>query len=279
MSITTVSKSHEGFYYCKTERGESLHSWISVRASSSLLVTAVVVGSSVCLLIFISLLLLWRYKKNKDQQRNINQTSVPNQSAESQPENSPLQSADSDQICDVVTEVNKRDKDGPLADVTYSEVTFKKNKKKMDKGQWSQVSLVVSPSRSQHFSSDSLSLSCEDQRNSAGWTVRRYTDRNTEDCSKQTGSTCRIVSLSTSDSGVYWCQSESGEKRHPLNITVHVNRLKSQSQYRRRQRNHLHPEYFIASPNRRVTAMLQSGLKLRTHGHEQSINKTNRTML
>ncbi|XDV19115.1 hypothetical protein PO909_024675, partial [Leuciscus waleckii] len=31
MNITTVSKSHEGFYYCKTERGQSLHSWISVR--------------------------------------------------------------------------------------------------------------------------------------------------------------------------------------------------------------------------------------------------------
>ncbi|KAL1272005.1 hypothetical protein QQF64_031021 [Cirrhinus molitorella] len=83
------------------------------------------------------------------------------------------------------------------------------------------VSLEVSPSRSQHFSSDSLSLSCEDQSNSAGWTVRRYTDRNTEDCSKQTGSRCRIVSLSSSDTGVYWCQSESGEKHHPLNITVH----------------------------------------------------------
>ncbi|XP_016104655.1 sialoadhesin-like [Sinocyclocheilus grahami] len=83
------------------------------------------------------------------------------------------------------------------------------------------VSLVVSPSRSQHFSSDSLSLSCEDQSNSTGWTVRRYTDRNTEDCSKLTGSTCRIDSLNTSDAGVYWCQSESGEKRHPLNITVH----------------------------------------------------------
>ncbi|XP_052458904.1 Fc receptor-like protein 5 [Carassius gibelio] len=83
------------------------------------------------------------------------------------------------------------------------------------------VSLVVRPSRSQHFSSDSLSLSCEDQTNSAGWTVRRYTDRNTEDCPKLTGSTCRLVSLSTSDSGVYWCQSESGEKHHPLNITVH----------------------------------------------------------
>ncbi|XP_073692832.1 cell adhesion molecule CEACAM5-like [Garra rufa] len=84
----------------------------------------------------------------------------------------------------------------------------------------SHISLVVSPSRSQHFSSESLSLSCEDQSNS-GWTVRRYTDRNTEDCSKQEGSTCRIVSLSTSDTGVYWCQSESGDKRHPLNITVH----------------------------------------------------------
>uniref|UniRef100_A0A8C1NUK2 Ig-like domain-containing protein n=1 Tax=Cyprinus carpio TaxID=7962 RepID=A0A8C1NUK2_CYPCA len=83
------------------------------------------------------------------------------------------------------------------------------------------VSLVVRPSRSQHFSSDSLSLSCEDQRNSAGWTVRRYTDRHTEECSKLSGSTCRLVSLSTSDAGVYWCQSESGEKSHRLKISVH----------------------------------------------------------
>ncbi|CAM4513120.1 unnamed protein product [Leuciscus chuanchicus] len=41
------------------------------------------------------------------------------------------------------------------------------------------VSLVINPSRSQHFSSDSLSLSCEDQSNSAGWTVRRYTEKKT----------------------------------------------------------------------------------------------------
>ncbi|XP_056318560.1 basement membrane-specific heparan sulfate proteoglycan core protein-like [Danio aesculapii] len=79
------------------------------------------------------------------------------------------------------------------------------------------VHLVLDPSRSQHFSSDSLSLSCD----SAGWTVRRYTHTNTQDCSAQTGSTCAIQSLSTSDTGVYWCESESGEKRHPLNITVH----------------------------------------------------------
>ncbi|XP_050960235.1 uncharacterized protein LOC127161533 isoform X2 [Labeo rohita] len=102
-------------------------------ASSSLLVTGVVVGLSVFLLIFISLVLLWRYKKNKDQQRNINQTSDPNQSAESQTENSPLQSG-SAHIYDVVTEMNKRDKDDPkpLADVTYSEVTVKKKKDKDD---------------------------------------------------------------------------------------------------------------------------------------------------
>ncbi|XDV19412.1 hypothetical protein PO909_024886, partial [Leuciscus waleckii] len=83
------------------------------------------------------------------------------------------------------------------------------------------VSLVINPSRSQHFSSDSLSLSCEDQSNSAGWTVRRYTDKDTQTCAKQTGSGCVMDSLSTSDTGVYWCESESGEKRHPRNITVH----------------------------------------------------------
>ncbi len=34
MNITTVSKSHEGFYSCKTERGQSPKSWISVRGES-----------------------------------------------------------------------------------------------------------------------------------------------------------------------------------------------------------------------------------------------------
>nr|XP_021327041.1 Fc receptor-like protein 5 [Danio rerio] len=82
------------------------------------------------------------------------------------------------------------------------------------------VSLVISPSRAQHFTSDSLSLSCEDKSNSAGWRVRRYTESWwMSNCSSQTGSTC-TVSLTTSDTGVYWCQSESGEKYNPVNITV-----------------------------------------------------------
>uniref|UniRef100_A0A8C1VHE3 Ig-like domain-containing protein n=1 Tax=Cyprinus carpio TaxID=7962 RepID=A0A8C1VHE3_CYPCA len=89
------------------------------------------------------------------------------------------------------------------------------------------VSLIVSPSRTQHFTSVSFSLSCEDQSNSTGWTVRRYSDSwGLKDCSSlrrgsQTGSTCTIRDTRTDDTGVYWCESESGEKHHPVNITVH----------------------------------------------------------
>ncbi|XP_048057833.1 low affinity immunoglobulin gamma Fc region receptor II-like isoform X1 [Megalobrama amblycephala] len=88
------------------------------------------------------------------------------------------------------------------------------------------VSLIISPSRTQHITDDSLSLSCEDQSNSDGWTVRRYRDsRGLEDCSSshwgsQTGSTCTMKFTTSSHTGVYWCQSESGEKYHPVNITV-----------------------------------------------------------
>ncbi|XP_073714004.1 leukocyte immunoglobulin-like receptor subfamily A member 3 [Misgurnus anguillicaudatus] len=87
------------------------------------------------------------------------------------------------------------------------------------------VSLIIRPNRSQHFSSESLSLSCEDHSNSPGWTVRRYTDK-LKPCSSsayqsEPESTCTIRYLDTSDTGVYWCQSESGEKLHPVNISVH----------------------------------------------------------
>ncbi|KAI5628668.1 Fc receptor-like protein 5, partial [Silurus asotus] len=87
------------------------------------------------------------------------------------------------------------------------------------------VSLIISPSRTQHFTHDSLSLSCEDQSNSTGWTVRRYTDsEGVLDCSQWgsvTGSTCEISFLFTSYTGVYWCESESGENSNPVNLTVH----------------------------------------------------------
>ncbi|XP_037391913.1 sialoadhesin-like, partial [Pygocentrus nattereri] len=84
------------------------------------------------------------------------------------------------------------------------------------------ASLIISPSRTQHFSAGSLSLSCEGQSDSTGWRVRRYTHSGeVSDCSSVTGSTCSIISLHTSLTGVYWCQSESGGGSDPLNITVH----------------------------------------------------------
>uniref|UniRef100_A0A672MJJ7 Ig-like domain-containing protein n=1 Tax=Sinocyclocheilus grahami TaxID=75366 RepID=A0A672MJJ7_SINGR len=93
------------------------------------------------------------------------------------------------------------------------------------------VSLIVSPSRTQHFTSASLSLSCEDQSNSTGWRVRRYTVRwGLENCSSlrrgsQTGSTCTISSSITSDTGVYWCELSYYSPVHPVtegdNLILH----------------------------------------------------------
>ncbi|KAL1278697.1 hypothetical protein QQF64_025370, partial [Cirrhinus molitorella] len=173
MIISNVSKSHEGFYYCKhPERGESPKSWISVTVSDS--------ESQISVLHTLSSVLA---------------------------------------VC-------------PYLLVTVVLIV----KCCRMRGVSSPVSLIISPSRTQHFTSASLSLSCEDQRNSDRWTdqsnsnrwtVRRYTDSGRlEDCSSsvwgsQTGSTCTISSTSTSDTGVYWCQSESGENSHPVNITVH----------------------------------------------------------
>ncbi|KAL7875672.1 hypothetical protein AOLI_G00106350 [Acnodon oligacanthus] len=90
---------------------------------------------------------------------------------------------------------------------------------------WITVSLMVSPSRAQHFITDSLSLSCEGQSDSTGWRVRRFThSKKVSDCSSGwgsvIGSTCNISSLSTFYTGVYWCESESGESSNPVNITV-----------------------------------------------------------
>ncbi|XP_046707391.1 hemicentin-1-like [Silurus meridionalis] len=89
-------------------------------------------------------------------------------------------------------------------------------------GESPSVSLIINPSRSQHFTAASLSLSCEDQRDSTGWTVRRYTHNETWfDCSSVSGSACYISSLSPLHTGVYWCESESGEHSDSVNITVH----------------------------------------------------------
>ncbi|XP_041959728.1 Fc receptor-like protein 5 isoform X3 [Alosa sapidissima] len=87
--------------------------------------------------------------------------------------------------------------------------------------------LRVSPNRTDFLQSQSLSLSCKGLGNLAEWTVRRYTSGELSDCpfNSRSGtwaeSTCNISSLDTYDSGVYWCQSTSGELSNAVNITVH----------------------------------------------------------
>uniref|UniRef100_A0A671UFQ1 Ig-like domain-containing protein n=1 Tax=Sparus aurata TaxID=8175 RepID=A0A671UFQ1_SPAAU len=87
----------------------------------------------------------------------------------------------------------------------------------------SSASLTVSPDRAQHFTSDSVSLSCEG--NSAEWRLMRFSTEDTYywlDCSTwrtMTGSTCIINTYRTSDA-VYWCESGSGEFSNAVNITV-----------------------------------------------------------
>ncbi|KAL4006919.1 KRAB domain-containing zinc finger protein [Sarotherodon galilaeus] len=82
----------------------------------------------------------------------------------------------------------------------------------------SAASLTVSPDRVQHFTSDSVSLTCEG--NFTEWRVRKFSeDGRLSDCRRMTGSTCNIYT-SKSDTAVYWCESGSGEFSSAVNITV-----------------------------------------------------------
>ncbi|XP_035849561.1 Fc receptor-like B [Sander lucioperca] len=87
-----------------------------------------------------------------------------------------------------------------------------------------QTSLTVSPSRSQMFRGESVSLSCEED-SSAGWTLRRNTDKETRtQCGGgwgiSAGSSCNISFMLTRHSGVYWCESREGATSNSINITV-----------------------------------------------------------
>ncbi|XP_015258042.1 PREDICTED: Fc receptor-like protein 5 [Cyprinodon variegatus] len=88
------------------------------------------------------------------------------------------------------------------------------------------AALTVSPSRSQFFKGDSVSLSCEENNSSAGWTVWRNTTRGTRtQCEdgwwRKEGSTCKTSSIREHDSGVYWCwSSREGAASSSIQLTV-----------------------------------------------------------
>uniref|UniRef100_A0AAX7T9U6 Ig-like domain-containing protein n=1 Tax=Astatotilapia calliptera TaxID=8154 RepID=A0AAX7T9U6_ASTCA len=88
------------------------------------------------------------------------------------------------------------------------------------------VSLSVSPNLQQFFTAASVSLTCEGQLGSDGWTVKRDTGSGTESCGaggrgfgRFNGSSCLFDEFEPI-SGVYWCKGEAGEKSEEVNITV-----------------------------------------------------------
>ncbi|XP_039678139.1 sialoadhesin-like isoform X3 [Perca fluviatilis] len=82
------------------------------------------------------------------------------------------------------------------------------------------VSVTISPSRSQHFEYEKLSVDCGD------WTAWRYTTNswNLSQCElgwgAKSSSSCEIGTAKATDSGVYWCQSRHGDSSNVVNITV-----------------------------------------------------------
>uniref|UniRef100_A0A672YFB7 Ig-like domain-containing protein n=1 Tax=Sphaeramia orbicularis TaxID=375764 RepID=A0A672YFB7_9TELE len=87
----------------------------------------------------------------------------------------------------------------------------------------SSVSLRVSPNRSQHFTSESISLSCE--TNSDKRRVRRFYENSYSDCdhySWRTSTSPCIISWTVYNGAVFWCESGSGEFSNAVNISTHA---------------------------------------------------------
>ncbi|XP_019207700.1 Fc receptor-like B, partial [Oreochromis niloticus] len=85
--------------------------------------------------------------------------------------------------------------------------------------------LTASPSSSQIFEGDFVSLSCEEDDSSAGWTLRRNTSKQQrtqcgDGWGKAAGASCNISYIQPWHSGVYWCESREGPISNMVNLTV-----------------------------------------------------------
>uniref|UniRef100_A0AAX7U0W4 Ig-like domain-containing protein n=1 Tax=Astatotilapia calliptera TaxID=8154 RepID=A0AAX7U0W4_ASTCA len=90
---------------------------------------------------------------------------------------------------------------------------------------WLLSRLTVSPSSSQFFKGDFVSLSCEEDDSSAGWTLRRNTSKQQrtqcgDEFGRLDGILCIINHIVLLDSGVYWCESREGPISNMVNLTV-----------------------------------------------------------
>ncbi|KAI4793776.1 hypothetical protein KUCAC02_032506, partial [Chaenocephalus aceratus] len=90
------------------------------------------------------------------------------------------------------------------------------------KGKNTESRLTVTPSSSQLFAGERVSLRCEDA--SEGWTVRRNTSREIrtecEDWGTPAGSSCNVSYMVPRESGEYWCESTEGSTSNTITITV-----------------------------------------------------------
>uniref|UniRef100_UPI000D2FA37C Fc receptor-like B n=1 Tax=Maylandia zebra TaxID=106582 RepID=UPI000D2FA37C len=78
---------------------------------------------------------------------------------------------------------------------------------------------------SDHNNDHIVSLSCEEDDSSAGWTLRRNTSKQQrtqcgDGWGEGAGSFCNISYIDTSHSGVYWCESREGPISNMVNLTV-----------------------------------------------------------
>ncbi|KAI4796415.1 hypothetical protein KUCAC02_027774 [Chaenocephalus aceratus] len=89
-------------------------------------------------------------------------------------------------------------------------------------GSTHQAHLTVTPSSSQVFEGEPVSLRCEDA--SEGWTVRRNTSREIRtECEvwgTPAGSSCNVSYIVPRESGEYWCESTEGSTSNTITITV-----------------------------------------------------------
>uniref|UniRef100_A0A3P9ARV5 Ig-like domain-containing protein n=1 Tax=Maylandia zebra TaxID=106582 RepID=A0A3P9ARV5_9CICH len=84
--------------------------------------------------------------------------------------------------------------------------------------------LTVSPSSTQFFEGDFVSLSCEEDDSSAGWTLRNTSKQQRTQCGdvwgKPAGSSCNISMMVPHDSGIYWCEFNQSTISNMVNLTV-----------------------------------------------------------
>ncbi|KAK6477912.1 high affinity immunoglobulin gamma Fc receptor I-like [Huso huso] len=94
-----------------------------------------------------------------------------------------------------------------------------------------QAVLTLQPAWSQIFRGETVILSCEVEGGSADWRFKQYRDgREEERCSDQYrsryGDSCPISYSQHYHSGVYWCESASGQERsNAVNLTVSYQRV------------------------------------------------------